>query len=121
MMTTPMRPMAMLAASGATLVALVVAGLAALDWEAASLEDSTPRVAAFVASICLAGLLWLLAAAPLVRVPAVAGAVHGPAAVLAVLDVARQRPDPCRCHPKPYGAFDDRDRDQGPAPLLRGR
>ena len=23
--------------------------------------------------------------------------------------------------PSPYGAFDDRDRDQGPAPLLRGR
>ena len=33
MMTTPMRRMAMLAAIGATLVALVVAGLAALDWE----------------------------------------------------------------------------------------
>ena len=69
MMTTPMRRMAMLAAIGATLVALVVAGLAVLDWNTASLEDSTPRVAAFVASICLAGLLWLLAAAPLVRAP----------------------------------------------------
>jgi hypothetical protein len=69
MMTTPTRRMAVLAAIGATLVALVVAGLAVLDWNAASLEDSTPRVAAFVASICLAGLLWLLAAAPLVRVP----------------------------------------------------
>ena len=81
MMTPPTRRMAVLAAIGATLVALVVAGLRALDWGAAigatlvldwntaSLEDSTPRVAAFVASICLAGLLWLLAAAPLVRVP----------------------------------------------------
>ena len=69
MMTTPMRRMAMLGAIGATVVALVVAGLRALDWGAASLEDSTPRVATLVATICLTGLLWLLAAAPLVRVP----------------------------------------------------
>jgi alpha-1,6-mannosyltransferase len=62
-MTDPTRRMAMLSAIGATLVGLVVVGLAALDWNAASLEDSTPRVVAFVVSICLAGLLWLLAVA----------------------------------------------------------
>ncbi len=37
MMTTFMRRMAMLGAIGATVVALVVAGLRALDWGAASL------------------------------------------------------------------------------------
>jgi alpha-1,6-mannosyltransferase len=62
-MTDPMRRMAMLAAIGTLLVVLVVVGLAALDWNAASLEDSTPRIIAFVASICAAGLLWLFAVA----------------------------------------------------------
>ena len=50
---------------GATLVALVVAGLAALDWDRGEPRGQHARVAAFVASICLAGLLLLLAAATL--------------------------------------------------------
>ena len=62
-MTDPLRRMAMLTSIGAALVVLVVTGLAALDWDAASLERSTPRVIAFLVSICLAGLLWLLAVA----------------------------------------------------------
>jgi alpha-1,6-mannosyltransferase len=59
-MTDPSRRAAILAAIGVALVVLVAAGLAVLRWDAASLYDDT-RVAAFVACICLAGLLWLLA------------------------------------------------------------
>ena len=84
-----MRPMAMLAASGATLVALVVTGLAALDWEAASLEDSTP--ASLHLSRAFAWRACSVCSPPhrLLEQPRGPRAVHGPVVVLAVLDVAR--------------------------------
>ncbi len=53
---------AMLAAIGAALVVLVAAGLAVLAWDRLNLDDDT-RVVAFMVSICVAGLLWLLAVA----------------------------------------------------------
>jgi alpha-1,6-mannosyltransferase len=59
-MTDPMRRMAVLASIGAALVVLVAAGLAARTWDGLDLDLDT-RVAAFMVSICVAGLLWLLA------------------------------------------------------------
>jgi alpha-1,6-mannosyltransferase len=61
-MTDPSRRMALLAGIGATLVALVAIGLAVLARNFLTLDDGT-RVAAFIASICVASLLWLLAVA----------------------------------------------------------
>jgi alpha-1,6-mannosyltransferase len=61
-MTEPYRRMALLASIGVALVALVAAGLAALARDRFDLDDGT-RVAAFMVSICAAGLLWLLAVA----------------------------------------------------------
>jgi alpha-1,6-mannosyltransferase len=61
-MTAPMRRLAVLAAIGGSLVLLVAGGLALLDREPIGLADDT-RVAAFVASVYLAGALWLLAVA----------------------------------------------------------
>jgi alpha-1,6-mannosyltransferase len=59
-MTDPMRRMAVLASIGAALVVLVAAGLAARAWDWLDIDLDT-RVAAFMVSICAAGLLWLLA------------------------------------------------------------
>jgi alpha-1,6-mannosyltransferase len=59
-MTGPMRRLAMLAAIGSLLVLLVAGGLALLDWQPVGLADAT-RLAVFVASLCLAGALWLVA------------------------------------------------------------
>jgi alpha-1,6-mannosyltransferase len=53
---------AVLAAIGAALVALIAGGLVILDFDAASLENGT-RVVAFEVSLCVAGVLWLLAVA----------------------------------------------------------
>jgi alpha-1,6-mannosyltransferase len=61
-MTESRRRMAWLTAIGATLVALVAAGLAVLSRDFLDLDDGT-RVAAFMAGIGAAGLLWLLAVA----------------------------------------------------------
>ena len=61
-MTNPRRRMVLLATVGATLVVLVAAGLAALAWDRLDLDHDT-RVAAFMVSICAAGLLWLFAVA----------------------------------------------------------
>jgi alpha-1,6-mannosyltransferase len=61
-MTDPMRRMAVLASIGAALVVLVAAGLAARAWNGLDLDLDT-RVTAFMVSICVAGLLWLLAVA----------------------------------------------------------
>jgi alpha-1,6-mannosyltransferase len=61
-MTGPVRRRALLAAIGTALVALVAAGLAVLAWDRSNLDHDT-RVAAFMVSICAAGLLWLLAVA----------------------------------------------------------
>ena len=52
----------MLAAIGVLLVLLVAGGLALLDWQPIGLADET-HLAAFVASLCVAGALWLLAVA----------------------------------------------------------
>jgi alpha-1,6-mannosyltransferase len=52
--------MVLLAGIGAALVVLVAAGLAVLARDLLNLDDDT-RVAAFMASICVAGVLWLLA------------------------------------------------------------
>jgi hypothetical protein len=59
-MTSPARRTAMLAAIGTALVVLVAVGLAALSWSRLDLDRGS-RVVAFMVSICLAGLLWLLA------------------------------------------------------------
>ena len=59
-MIDPMRRLAVLAAIGALLVLLVAGGLALLDWQPVGLA-SEARLTAFVASLCLAGALWLLA------------------------------------------------------------
>ncbi len=59
-MTDPTRRLAMLAVIGILLVLLVGGGLALLDWQPVGLADAT-RLAAFVASLCIAGALWLLA------------------------------------------------------------
>ena len=61
-MTDPVRRLTMLAAIGVLLVLLVAGGLALLDWQPIGLADET-RLAAFVASLCVAGALWLLAVA----------------------------------------------------------
>jgi alpha-1,6-mannosyltransferase len=61
-MTEPFRRMALLASIGVALVVLVAAGLAVLARDRFGLDDGT-RVAAFMVSICGAGLLWLLAVA----------------------------------------------------------
>ena len=61
-MTDPMRRLAMLAAIGVLLVLLIAGGLALLDWRPIGLADDA-RLAAFIASLCLAGGLWLLAVA----------------------------------------------------------
>ena len=61
-MTDPARRLTMLAAIGVLLVLLVAGGLALLDWQPIGLADET-RLAAFVASLCIAGALWLLAVA----------------------------------------------------------
>jgi hypothetical protein len=52
--------MAMLASIGTALVVLVAGGLAALSWPRSEFDRGS-RVVAFLVSICLAGLLWLLA------------------------------------------------------------
>jgi hypothetical protein len=52
----------MLAAIGVLLVALVAGGLALLDWQPIGLASDARR-AAFIASLCLSGALWLLAVA----------------------------------------------------------
>jgi alpha-1,6-mannosyltransferase len=61
-MTDPLRRMTMLAAIGAALVTLVALGLAILTWNRLNLDAGT-KVAAFMTSICVSGLLWLLAVA----------------------------------------------------------
>ncbi len=61
-MSDPVRRLAMLAAIGVLLVLLVAGGLALLDWQPIGLADET-HLAAFVASLCVAGALWLLAVA----------------------------------------------------------
>jgi alpha-1,6-mannosyltransferase len=61
-MTDPVRRLTMLAAIGVLLVLLVAGGLALLDWQPIGLADEA-RLAAFVASLCVAGVLWLLAVA----------------------------------------------------------
>jgi alpha-1,6-mannosyltransferase len=61
-MTDPARRLTMLAAIGVLLVLLVAGGLVLLDWQPIGLADET-RLAAFVASLCIAGALWLLAVA----------------------------------------------------------
>jgi hypothetical protein len=61
-MTRAVSPTAVLAAIGTALVALVAAGLVILDFDAASLENEA-RVVAFEVSLCVAGVLWLLAVA----------------------------------------------------------
>ena len=65
-MTDPTRRLAMLAVIGMLLVLLVAGGLALLDWQPVGLADAT-RLAAFVASLCIAGALWLLAVVIVVR------------------------------------------------------
>ena len=57
-----MRRLVMLAAIGVLLVLLVAGGLALLDWQPIGLADEA-HLAAFVASLCVAGALWLLAVA----------------------------------------------------------
>ena len=59
-MTLTARRTAMLASIGTALVVLVAVGLAALSWRGLDL-DRGGRVVAFMVSLCLAGLLWLLA------------------------------------------------------------
>jgi alpha-1,6-mannosyltransferase len=61
-MTDPLRRMVLLAAIGAALVMLVVAGLMILDFDAAS-QDDDARVIGFEVAVCVAGLLWLSAVA----------------------------------------------------------
>ena len=61
-MTEPFRRMAWLAAIGTALVALVVVGLAVLTRNLPGVDEGA-GTAVFMASICAAGLLWLLAAA----------------------------------------------------------
>src|SRR3954468_21498317 len=61
-MTDPRRRIATLAVIGAMLALLVAAGLGVLTRYPLSLNDDT-RNFAFIVSICLAGLLWLLAVA----------------------------------------------------------
>jgi alpha-1,6-mannosyltransferase len=61
-MRGPRRRLMMLAAIGVLLVLLVAGGLALLDWQPIGLASET-RLAAFVASLCIAGGLWLLAVA----------------------------------------------------------
>jgi hypothetical protein len=58
----PRHRLMMLAAIGVLLVSLVAGGLALLDWQPIGLASET-RLAAFVASLCIAGGLWLLAVA----------------------------------------------------------
>lgn len=59
-MNDPVRRLAMLAVIGTLLVLLVAGGLALLDWQPIGLADET-RLVMFVASLCVAGALWLFA------------------------------------------------------------
>ena len=59
-MTDPARRLTILAVIGVLLVLLVGGGLALLDWQPVGLADEA-RLVGFVASLCLAGALWLLA------------------------------------------------------------
>ena len=59
-MTDAGRSVAILAIIGVLLVALVAAGLALLDWRPVGLVDAT-HLAAFEASLCVAGALWMVA------------------------------------------------------------
>ncbi len=59
-MTDAMRRLTMLGVIGALLVMLVAGGLALLDWQPVGLAGEA-RLVAFVASLCVAGALWLLA------------------------------------------------------------
>ena len=61
-MTDPMRRLAMLAAIGVLLVLLIAGGLALLDRRPIGLANHV-RLAVFIACLCLAGGLWLLAGA----------------------------------------------------------
>lgn len=56
------RPLVVLGAIGTLLVAHVAGGLALLDWQPVALSSDV-RIAAFVATLCVAGALWLLAVA----------------------------------------------------------
>jgi alpha-1,6-mannosyltransferase len=89
-MTNPLRRMALLATVGATLVVLVAVGLAALAWDRPNLDHDT-RVAAFMVSICAAGLLWLFAIAIVRRgrlPPRTIWIVLGAAAAMRVMTLA---------------------------------
>ncbi len=59
-MTDGRRSLAILATIGVLLVVLVAVGLALLDWRPVGLADAA-HVAAFEVSLCVAGVLWLVA------------------------------------------------------------
>lgn len=61
-MIQPCHRLAILAAIGALLVLLIVGGLALLDWQPIGLADEAHRMA-FVGTLCISGVLWLLAVA----------------------------------------------------------
>ena len=65
-MTGPVRRLILLAVIGALLVGLVAGGLALLDWQPIGLAREI-RLAEFIASLCVAGALWLLAVVVVLR------------------------------------------------------